>query len=179
MKRPSAVALFTLSLLIGVLGTLAAIGTRSPAVAQDATPSAATTHPIVGAWLLRIDIFEETDPPHLVIYHADGTYTDSGIGRTGGIGVWEAIAEDTVVTNVVFHSEDEDGNIGLTRIHTESTVDESGNTYTSEYTRELIAADGTSSGELGPGTGTAERLTIEPTGEPVGPMTQAEGTPSA
>lgn len=177
--RTIAVALVALALIAGGAATLVVGSNQSAAVAQDATADGATLHPIVGAWLLKVDISDENDPPHLVIYHADGTYTDAAVGRGGGVGVWEPIDDHTVATNVLFHTEDESGNVGLTRIRTESTVDESGDAYTTEYTREVIAADGTSTGELGPGTGTAERVTVEPKGEPVGAMAGAEGTPEA
>lgn len=179
MKRPSVVPILAASLAAGLLVTISVVSSQFGAMAQDATPPAATLHPIVGAWLLSVDVYDESDPPVLVIYHPDRTYTDAAAGRASGIGVWEPIDEHSVMTNVVFHSEDEAGNTGLTRIRTVTTVDESGNAYTSEYTRELIAADGTSSGQLGPGTATAERLTVEPQNEPEGPMVAAEGTPTS
>jgi hypothetical protein len=171
VKRPITVALLALSLVAGVVATAALVGTSSGAVAQDAVSAAMDTHPIVGAWLLTLDVNDPADPPHLVIYHGDGTYTDAGPGRGGGVGVWDVIDPNTVATNVLFHTEDENGDFGMTRIRTVTTVDESGDTYTTEYTREVIAPDGTSTGELGPGTGTAERHTVEPRGTPTAPMT--------
>lgn len=173
VKRIIAVPLLALAMIAGGVATLVVGDLQASAVAQDATADAMATHPIVGTWLLNVDIFDENVPPLLVIYHADGTYTDAGAGRGSGIGVWEPIDENTVAANVLFHTQDEEGNFGLTRIRTETTVDESGDAYTSEYTRELIAADGTSTGELGPGSAMAERITVEPRGEPVGPMAGA------
>jgi hypothetical protein len=178
VKRVISVTLLALALIAGGVATLVVGGVQSAAVAQDATADA-SLHPIVGAWLLTVDVSDETDPPHLVIYHADGTYVDAAAGRGGGVGVWEPIDEHTVAANILFHTEDEAGNVGLTRIRTESTVDEPGDAYRSEYTREVIAADGTSTGELGPGTGTAKRIVVEPKGEVVGAMSGAEGTPES
>ena len=99
MKRIVAVALLALAMVAGGVAMLAVGGIRSSAVAQDATSDATATHPIVGAWLLRVDVSDDADPPHLVIYHADGTYTDAGVGRGSGVGVWEPIDKNTVATN--------------------------------------------------------------------------------
>lgn len=175
MQRPTELSILAVSAAIGLLVTFSAVMNQFGAVAQEN----ATTHPIVGAWLLTVDVYDETDPPVLAVYHADHTYTNSTVGRAGGVGVWEPIDENSVATNVVFHSVDEDGNPVLTRIRTETTVDESGDAYTSNYTREVITPDGTSSGQLGPGTVTAERLTVETRGEPAGPMAGAESTPTS
>lgn len=161
MKRLNVTTIVAASLVVVLIAAMSIVSSQFGAAAQDE----ATTHPIVGAWLLTVDVSGENDPPHLVIYHADGTYTDAAAGRGGGVGVWEAIDDQTVVTNVLFHTEAEDGSVGLTRIRTESSVDESGNAYTSDYTREVIAADGTSTGELGPGSGSAVRITAEPKSE--------------
>lgn len=174
MKAPIFVSFLALTLLAGMVAAFAGIGAQSSAIAQDSVLSTAE-HPIVGAWMLRVDVSDPNLPPHLVVYHGDGTYTDEGVGRAGGVGVWEPIDDKSVRTNVLFHTEDDDGNVGLTRIRTVTTVDDSGNAYNTEYTREVIAADGSSTGELGPGTGTAERITVEERGEPAG----SEATPAA
>jgi len=118
-------------------------------------------------------------PPVLVVYHADGSYTDSAVGRTGGVGVWEPIDDRSAATNVVFHAEDESGKINTTRIRTVTTVADSGNAYTSDYTREVIGPDGSSGGEMGPGAASGERIMVEERGEPVGSMTETEATPAA
>lgn len=178
MKRPNIAALLALTLMAGVVATLFTASTRSVTFAQDDAP-AAVLHPIVGSWLLRVDARDPASPPVLVVYHADGTYTDSAVGRTGGVGVWEPIDDTSVSATIVFHAEDETGNLTTTRIRSVATVDESGNAYTSDYTREVIGADGESSGEMGPGTATGERLMVEERGDPVGPMSGTVATPTS
>lgn len=173
MKRSIVAALLTLSLAVAMV-TMFGAGSQSSAVAQDDAAARSLLHPIVGSWLLSVDARDPESPPVLAVYHADGTYTDSAVDRSGGVGVWEAIDDTSVANHIVFHSEDG----STTHIRSVATVDESGNAYTSEHTREVIGADGTSSGEMGPGTATGERIMIEERGESAGAMMEAEATPA-
>ncbi len=122
VKRPTVAVLLALAVIAGMMATLVVTGSRSTAIAQD-DAAAKAAHPIVGSWQLTVDARDPADPPVLVVYHADGSYTDSAVGRSGGVGVWEPIDDRSVATNVVFHAEDESGKINTTRIRTVSTVD--------------------------------------------------------
>jgi hypothetical protein len=83
-----------LSVVIALVG-LTGVGRGSLAIAQDATPSAMASHPIVGAWNAMTP-----GGPSLAIFSADGTATfanpptatdpDRGVVyQSGSVGVWE------------------------------------------------------------------------------------------
>src|ERR671910_657586 len=77
--RVAVVALFVLS-----VGTLA----FRPASAQEATPTANTGHPLVGAWILDRDTTQPTNPLQLIVATADGLYlgVEYGGRNAGGGG---------------------------------------------------------------------------------------------
>jgi hypothetical protein len=159
---------------------LVLLGSWPSAVAQEGTPAATAGHPIVGAWLLDVDVNDPANPPALAIFHDDGTYLQAEPDGGNGVGVWEATGANSVALTQLLHDQDETSNFaGTLMVRATIDIDESGDAWTAEYTLEFIGPDGTSSGETGPGTATAERIAVEPMGTPVGPlMPEAVGTPT-
>jgi hypothetical protein len=157
--RTAVLALFVL--------TTSAIGPA--ALAQDASPGAMAEHPLVGAWLLDTSGEETGNPSSDIIFHADGTYVESDVDGVG-IGSWEPTGDQTGAATFLFHQAGEDGAISTVKIRATVEVAADGLSFTATYTLEFVGADGTSSGELGPGTATGTRITVEPEGTPVGPL---------
>src|SRR5215204_5505512 len=90
---------------IGAAAAAFSLGHLDPATAQEATPSALASHPIVGAWM----IMNPGNPPNAspAIFSADGTFSAAGApsaidpqrGVVLGspvIGVWEPTGERSV-----------------------------------------------------------------------------------
>jgi hypothetical protein len=81
---------------------------------------------------------------------------------------------------------EEDAFAGAFVVRASIEVDETGDTFTAQYTGEFVTPDGTRTGEYGPGTATANRITVEEMGTPVGPLevlfegeVQAAATPTS
>ena len=83
-----------LSVVIALVG-LTGVGQGSLAIAQDVTPSALASHPIVGAWNAMTP-----GGPSLAVFSADGTATFANptttrdpargvVYQTGSVGTWE------------------------------------------------------------------------------------------
>jgi hypothetical protein len=164
MRRLSVLALLVV-LLIG----LAAAGPR--ATAQEASPVAGTTHPLVGTWLVDTDTEGDTDPPALFIFFADGAYLEYDAEEGGDVaaGRWQATGDQTADVTLVFVSvSDEAGYEGMGKIRASIEVAADGESFTADYSFEFIDPSGEGSGEYGPGTATGTRLEVEPMGELVG-----------
>ena len=147
---------------------------RGGTSAQDATPAALADHPIVGAWLLDVDADDPANPPALAIFHDDGTYLQADPDGSNGVGTWEATGPTTAALTAIFHGQDETGGFaGATTARGTVEVDEAGEALTAEYTLDFGGPDGTSAGEIGPATATAERIAVEPMGTPVMSMAEA------
>ena len=158
----------TLAVLATVALTLAAL---SPvATAQDE----AVEHPLVGAWVLDSTPDDPSDAVDLVVFNPGGTLVSlSAEGPAAGS--WEPTGERTA--DVTFHGlafAPDGGFGGLFTIRASGEVAEDGQTFTATYTLEPPAAMvemlGMPEGQLGPGEVTAQRITVEPMGEPVGPV---------
>jgi hypothetical protein len=134
-----------------------------------------------GSWTIARRIPPTRD---LFSLHADGTYTEARADGTVRLGVWNATGPTTATLTIEAYSRDAAGaNRGAIIIRLNITLNPDGNSYTAEGTIELIAPDGSSSGQAGPATGTATRMLVEAPGPPV--MTLDElfgggaGTPHA
>jgi hypothetical protein len=157
---------------VAVLATLAlALGAISPAVVAQED---AAEHPIVGAWVLDSTPDDPSDAVDLVVFNAGGTLVSlSAEGPAAGS--WEPTGERTA--DVTFHglALGPDGDFGgLFTIRSSGEVAEDGQTFTATYTVEPPAAMaqmlGMPEGQFGPGQVTAQRIAVEPMGEPVGPI---------
>jgi hypothetical protein len=161
---------------IVALAVLLSGSARSSAMMQDGTPVPPTPHPLVGAWLLTPDVNDPSVPQNLAIFHDDGTFLETSAGQCCGIGVWEATGPNTAVLTIQSFAPDASGGAGIIRANI--VVDASGNTFTADFTLELVAADETSSGEMGPGRAAGERIAVDPMGEPVGALRRPAATPA-
>lgn len=159
--------------LLGIVATRPSIGTD----AQEAT----IAHPVIGAWLGDVDANDPANAPSLLMFHDDGTYLQTDPDGSTGVGVWDETGPNTVLLTALFHGQDEMENFGGTAtVRAAVEVDASGNMLTAEYTLDFTGADGMSTGEMGPGTATAERIVIEEMGTPTAPMDIDDGgTPTA
>jgi hypothetical protein len=170
-------------LLLGVV----ALRLLPVTVAQEATPTAMTGHPLVGTWLLDTNADDPANAPDVVVFTADGAYISVDAEGFPSLGVWEASGERTATLTIVSPGvEEEDGAfVGTFMIRATGEVDETGDVFTAQYTGEFVEPDGTGTGEYGPGTATATRIAAEAMGTPVGPLEvlfeeeEAAATPAA
>lgn len=170
-----------LTLSIGGLFVLS----RSPGIsAQDASPTAMSGHPLVGAWVLDTDTSDAANPPTLASFSADGVYTQNELDNGPGIGSWHATGARTA--ELTFHSfgTDEQGNYGgMVTVRADIEVAADGQSLTATYTLELVDANGSGTGQYGPGNVSGTRIAVEPMGTPEGPLSalfgEAQGTPEA
>jgi hypothetical protein len=142
-----------------------------PAAAQDGTPTAMAGHPLVGAWVLDNDVDDPVNPPELIVFAADGSYIGAAVDGTNTIGAWEATGTHSAAVTLVFFVPGEDGASGAT-VTVRGTVDVAadGQSFTAPYTLEVTDPEGARSGEFGPSTATGTRITVEPMGTPVAPI---------
>ena len=144
--------------ILGLILVVLAPGTA----AQEATPAAMATHPVVGAWRWANDPSDPISATY-AIFHADGTYVEVAGDQTG-IGVWRAVGERTVEITEVFQDIDPDPNVfasGTVTVRQSYELDEAGTTLTGTYAVDARAPDGTVvfQGVL---QGTGTRLAHEP-----------------
>ncbi len=167
---------------LGAAGAgLALAATVHPAAAQEATPDALASHPIVGTW------FEEFDPGHpgalldVTAFHADGTVTESHpIGGTG-IGIWRPTGERTYDQVVKFQNvSDRPGTFvpGTVTGTFTLTIDEGGDTLAYEGTVDLRAMDGTTITNFPTSGSGARRMTMESAVPPTTPAATPAATPT-
>jgi hypothetical protein len=173
--------------LVVILG-LFALG-RSPGThAQDATPIAAPGHPIVGAWIQELDPSNPAVMPELIMFFSDGTMLNKDAEGAINFGVWEASGDSSVNLTLVSTAPGE--TVGMEAavifvVRAELEVAADGQSFTGTYTFEITTTTGEATGQYGPGTITANRLAVEPMGEPIGTFEDlfggleggAEGTP--
>lgn len=176
---------------------VATVEATAPPAAETAPAEPAGAPSLVGVWLLDTDADDPENAPEVAAFTADGVYVSVDAEQAASVGVWAATGDQTAVLTIVSpgvedDEEDEDADedegegegefAGTFTIRAAIEVDASGNSFTAQYTFEVVDADGTSSGQFGPGTATATRLTAEGPGEPVGPLSelfeQFEGTPA-
>lgn len=159
---------YSLPILVVVLVLLAtAIG--GPGFAQDASPVMTGGHPLIGVWLVDTDTDDGENPPSSIVFHADGTYLQVDVDGTA-VGVWEMTGDRSGAATFAFHGRDDAGVVSSTIVRAAVDVTEDGQGFTASYTVDFSAPDGTSSGELGPGTAAGTRMTVDPMGTPVGPL---------
>jgi hypothetical protein len=172
MRRVSALA--TLATLVGlvVFGRAPGIGAQAP------TPAATAGHPIVGTWMVH-DVEDTTAPPFRLIFLADGVVVQVDPSAGEHVGVWRPSGPRTfaLIVQQVVHN-------GIATIRGEGEVAADGQGFTVAYTIEFAPGGGTGTGQYGPGHIAGTRLTVEPMGTPVGPLSAlkaqlAKPTPGA
>lgn len=152
--------MFLLSAVV-LLG-IALSGRLHFAAAQDPSDP---DHPARGSWLVESDPGDAEYSPRMMILSRDGSAVFVSGQTTTAVGGWEptgdatAIATFTVVTN------------GPAYIVVRASLDVApdSQSFTGMFTFEAVfdPAGGGTSGEIGPGTLTGARLTVEPPGTPV------------
>lgn len=176
---------FTVLLSVAVVLMLSSVAvlSRSPAAAQEATPSGTAdmaSHSVVGGWRLTVELGEGMTSPDLQIFHADGTYTEVLPDGAVLVGVWQPTGERTATLTLYENYLMEDRLVQAEGRFTVE-VDESGNTLTEEGTFVGLFEDGSVAIAFeSPATGTRmEVLPVEPLGTPVFPAETTEaGTPT-
>jgi hypothetical protein len=160
------------ALVLHSVGTL----TFRPASAQEATPTARTGHPLVGAWVLDRDTTHPANPLQLIVATADGLYLGVAYGGSTAVGVWEATGPRTAAVTLRVPAPIEGVPfVGDAVIRGTVEVAENGLSFTAPYTLEVVAPDGTSSGEYGVTTAQGTRITLQDMGVPVGTLDELEG----
>ena len=179
MRRVPVLVLVMLVSLVGVV----ALGHPGPTRAQQATPIAASPSPLIGSWQLDTDTQDPSNPPEIATVYADGSYLEVATDGVGS-GRWESTGADSANLNIWFLQTDDHGNYtGTTIIRALVHLNADGQSFDADYTIELMQPDGSMSGQYGPGHAHGDRLSVEPMGGPVGPLSdlfqQFEGTPEA
>jgi hypothetical protein len=154
-----------------------ALGARSGAGAQDATPAAAAGHPVVGAWWTANDAPGPGVNTAYAVFHADGTYLEVDPNIGVGVGAWRPTGERSVELTYVFQDIDPDPAAtapGTVTVRQSVEVDGTGDAFTAPLTVEVRIPDGTvvfTAAYTAQGT----RLAVEPMA-PLG--TPTAGTPA-
>ncbi len=157
MRRPMVV---TLALV------LLTVSTGAPVVAQY------EGHPNVGTWISDEDPDAPNNPLALSTVSSDGTVREWTANEVG-VGSWQPTGERTFMTTTLYPMMDHnDELIGFLTARIEGEISEDGQTATGTYTLEF--PEGPTGvfpppGEWGPARFVAERLNVEPPGQPVGP----------
>ena len=166
MHRITALVVTLAVIVLGIAG----FDLRTSATAQEATPATMSGHPLVGTWLLDTNADDPANAPEVTIFTADGAYISVDAEGFPNHGVWEATGERTAGLTIVSPGMEEETFAGTFVVRASIEVDESGDSFTARYTGEFVAPDGTETGEYGPGTATATRITVEEMGTPAGPI---------
>ena len=176
MRRISVVVLVTLVSLFAV----ALSGRSSSVTAQQATPIAGNQPSFVGSWMLDTDTEDPSNSPEIATFYADGAYLEVATDGVG-TGRWESTANGSANLNIWFLQTDDHGDYaGTTIVRATVHLAADGQSFDADYTLELMMPDGSMSGQYGPAHAHGDRLSIEPMGAPVGPISelfQEEGTP--
>jgi hypothetical protein len=185
-RSPSALTRRTAVAGLGAGGLGLALGARTPDAAAEGFSTQA--HPLVGTWFLDNGSANLTDALDTFSLHADGTYIEANADGTVRLGAWEATSAMTATLTIEAYSRDETGaNLGAIIIRLTLQLNPDGTGYQAEGTIELIAPDGSRSGQAGPARGTATRMMVEAPGTPVmtldelfgGSAGTAEATPAS
>jgi hypothetical protein len=167
MRRFAVLASVIAAMLLGLL----ALQAQPVTIAQEATPAAMGGHPLVGTWLLDTNTADPANGPEVTIFTADGAYISVDAEGFPNHGVWEATGERTAALTIVSPGMEEEGVFaGTFMVRASVEVDETGDSFTAQYTGEFVTPDGTETGEYGPGSASATRIAVEPMGTPAGPI---------
>jgi hypothetical protein len=162
MRRLASTAIVMATLLLATLAT-------APGVSAQATDE----HPAVGAWLIDASPDDTTDPLELTTIAPGGIITVAAPDGTG-YGSWAATGERSLDATFLSPQQDPECGclVGYGTIRTSVEVAADGQSFAGTYTIEFPAAMAEAMGlplgqQVGPGTVTGQRITVEPMGEPV------------
>jgi hypothetical protein len=180
MNRLIVRAAVAFAAILSLIGVIAVGWSPGPTSAQD---DAMRGHALVGTWLVDSDLSSDTNLPENISFSSDGILVDVQ-GSEVILGVWEPTGPSTATATFTQYAADDNGDYagGFTaRVSIEISAD--GSSFTGQYNVELLNPDGSTSGQAGPGTVTAVRVSVEAPGTPV--MTMEDlfgsfgGTPEA
>ncbi len=165
--------------LAGIVGGslgIAVLPAGDRAFAQEASPEAMVSHPVVGTWVLQFE--DPSAAPVVGVWGADGSFIDAGSGHAG---VWEATGPQTALHTWV-HVFSQNNNYVVVSGTIE--VDPSGDSWTQAYSSMVVSAGGM---VLNTGTGVAHARRLRPVPEDalnapldvVPTWTPAEATPAS
>jgi acetyl esterase/lipase len=136
--------LLRLSILVAMFAAPVFVrGVTFPAGAQDST---AAGHPLVGAWVLDVDVESADDPPVYVLFHADGTWLVANPYYGDGVGPWHPTGARAADATVVFQDLNPDPNQVVPGTLTASlaiAVDATGDAFAARLASEGRWPDGT------------------------------------
>ena len=144
-------------------------------IALGSLPSIATAQEeaggggLVGTWLVDVDVNLTADPPALLTISDDGTLRLTDCCNYGA-GAWASTGDGTADATVLLPWWDDEGFIGYAVVRSHIELDAGGDSFTATYTQEVPSRGGETSGQLGPGEASGERISVEPMGEPVAPI---------
>jgi hypothetical protein len=153
--------------LVIVLGALGASGRLNPSAACHDS----LVHPLVGGWLIETGIDSDASPATLVLFGADGTFFRSNALDGIGVGTWVATGARSATLTIVAERIDGDRILTL-KTRATITVDDDGDTLTSDYTIEIVTPSSVGSGEYGPGRAQGRRIIAETPGNPSEPISK-------
>jgi acetyl esterase/lipase len=154
--------LLRLFVLIAIVaGPLASHRVTSPAGAHDLSPS---EHPLVGAWVLDLDVQTTDDPPLYLLFHDDGTWILANPYFGDGVGAWQPTGARTADATLVFQDLDSDPHQvvpGVLTARMAIDVAEEGDTFAVRWDSESRWFDGTLAAR-DDGWGSAVRIQVDP-----------------
>ena len=185
MRRLSVLLVVSAVVLLGF-----ALNGLSPTSAQDGTPVATASHPLVGAWVIDISAEDPSGPqeatfaPNVTVFTDEGLVLNTAPGAGSDVGVWEATsARGGALTFVGLIAEEDVA--GTVIIRATYELDETGDSFSGPYSYTVVASDGTVV-DAGRDMARGTRITVEPVeaeGTPLAAvptwMTQAAGTPTS
>ncbi len=128
---------------VGIAAAALGLTSVSRVAAQEATPSAMTSHPIVGAWSFVDPLVP--DNKNYGAFHADGAFTGISPYGGAGIGVWRPTGERSLELTIIFFDLDPNPSVFAmgTAINTNAfTVSEDGMSFRGPYSVQGLAPDG-------------------------------------
>jgi hypothetical protein len=154
-----------ISAVSGAITSTLAVGRTT--TAQEVTPTAMTSHPLVGTWIVDRNPADPTEMPTTNVITADGGLIDPSVGAAG---VWAATGPDTANFTLIAIFEQ---GMAVTGQQTEGggsyfvvrgslAVDAGGDTATATVSQTHVSPDGTVLDQLAEGTSTYLRLKVEP-----------------
>lgn len=166
---------FVSALMIpGIVASILAVPGTGRIIDSPTAAAVAPRHPLIGAWILNLNVTNPSIRPALGVFSADGTYVQTNPSE---VGVWTATGERSAAFTFVTEGQDSSGSYeGLAKIRGLLKVDQRGDTLTAQYTVEVIRPDGSSQGEQGFLTARGTRITVEPMGRST-PATPTAGSP--
>jgi hypothetical protein len=167
------------SIIVLVIALLTASG--MPVAGQFRERMGAFGHPLVGTWVVDIDTATTEDPPGLLTINTDGTLRLTSCCDAPGAGAWRPTTRRTADATVLLPFFDEEGFVGFSIARADVVLSIDGLTFTATYTQEIPDREGGTTGQLGPGTASGSRVSVEAIGEPVAPLPAAlpETSPAA